>query len=137
MDHSDAAPIARVLAQAGLCPRRVRRPRSPEEVLHLASRCSLAVSMRLHGAVLAVCMGTPVLMLAYREKCHDFMDSVEATPAALDLDVPGDRHSLLGLLGQREQAAQDLASRAHAHALRYAEGLKERAEQLLRQAVPA
>ena len=61
---------------------------------------------------------------------------MEATQAALDLDVPGDTHSLLEVLVQREQAALDVASRANRHALRYAEGLRERAAQLLRLAAP-
>lgn len=38
--------------------------------------CTFTISVRLHAAVLSTCVGVPPLMLGYRDKCLDFMESM-------------------------------------------------------------
>lgn len=40
------------------------------------SRMAVFVGMKLHASVLAICAGTPTIMLEYRTKCRDFMESI-------------------------------------------------------------
>lgn len=44
-----------------------------------------SVCVRLQGAVLSLCAGTPVILLGYRDKCEDFMHSVESIDTYVDL----------------------------------------------------
>jgi hypothetical protein len=62
----------------------VLRPRTAAELMATLASCRMTLAMRLHAAVLSACAGVPPLMLAYRDKCADFMDSVEMTEWTLD-----------------------------------------------------
>jgi polysaccharide pyruvyl transferase WcaK-like protein len=45
--------------------------------LDLASECSVFVGMKLHAVVLATCAAVPSIMLEYRPKCRDYMESIQ------------------------------------------------------------
>lgn len=46
------------------------------------------IGVRLHSAVLAACVGVPPILFAYREKCEDFMTSMELSDFAVPLSAP-------------------------------------------------
>ena len=52
--------------------------------------CTLMLGVRLHSAVLACCCGVPPLLLGYREKCFDFMDSMELGDWCVPWSAPGE-----------------------------------------------
>ncbi len=59
-------------------------PRSKDELLHLIGPCAFAVTVRLHGAILATCAGVPPVLVRYRDKCLDFMESMDLAEWCLD-----------------------------------------------------
>ncbi|MBV9224413.1 MAG: polysaccharide pyruvyl transferase family protein [Acidobacteriaceae bacterium] len=59
--------------------------RSGESFLSTVSASQAIVSVRLHAAVLASCVGVPSLLLAYRLKCRDFMSSMGVESFAVPL----------------------------------------------------
>jgi polysaccharide pyruvyl transferase WcaK-like protein len=50
--------------------------RSAEGLLRTLEGSYALISVRLHAAVLASCVGVPPLLMAYRSKCEDFMSSM-------------------------------------------------------------
>ncbi|QDT15488.1 polysaccharide pyruvyl transferase family protein [Alienimonas californiensis] len=59
---------------------RVETPASPAEVFRRVQDCTVMISMRLHGAVLASCVGTPPVIVSYGDKCRDFAESMDLAP---------------------------------------------------------
>jgi polysaccharide pyruvyl transferase WcaK-like protein len=47
-----------------------------KEYFTLTEKVDLVLGFKLHAVVLAHCTGTPAIMLGYREKCFDYMDSM-------------------------------------------------------------
>lgn len=56
--------------------RRVRYTLDPVQTLSVLAGLKGVLTMRLHGAVFAYCVGTPAVMLAYHEKCYGWAESV-------------------------------------------------------------
>lgn len=75
MHRTDVDPTMEVLRRLG-CDAEVHSPQDAEEFFHLAEAATLTIAVRLHAAVLATCVGVPPLLIAYRSKCLDFMESV-------------------------------------------------------------
>jgi hypothetical protein len=84
LHHTDLASLRWVTADAQPAPE-VRLARTADEFFDLVGPARFAISVRLHGAVLAACAGVPPLMLSYRDKCHDFMESLGLGEWAVDL----------------------------------------------------
>jgi polysaccharide pyruvyl transferase WcaK-like protein len=57
--------------------------RSGESFLSTVSGAHAVISVRLHAAVLASCVGVPSLLFAYRSKCQDFMSSMGVEQLAI------------------------------------------------------
>jgi len=67
--------------------REVQRPRDAATFFALVQPCAFAVSVRLHGAILSACAGVPPLLLGYRDKCLDFMESVDLADWHMELQA--------------------------------------------------
>ena len=52
------------------------RPNDVYQLLDMLADCQMTLAVRLHAAVLSTCAGVPPLLLSYRDKCLDFMESV-------------------------------------------------------------
>ena len=76
MHSSDILPIQQLLHKVSLDYIPVPLLSSSDEFFRLVSPCSLTIAVRLHAAVLSCCVGVPPLMLGYRDKCLDFMQSM-------------------------------------------------------------
>lgn len=50
---------------------------NPLQYIDFVKHCSVFVGTRLHSVVLACCAYVPTVMLEYRPKCRDFMQSIE------------------------------------------------------------
>lgn len=88
----------------------VVRPPSVSELLTLLSDCQMTLAVRLHAAVLSCCAGVPPLLLSYRDKCMDFMESmgleqwaIPMQPDRLDSVEASLRHLADESLGMRER----------------------------------
>ena len=60
--------------------------RSAEDFLATVAGSTALIGVRLHSAVLACCVGVPCILLAYRSKCFDFMQSMNLDEFCLPLD---------------------------------------------------
>jgi polysaccharide pyruvyl transferase WcaK-like protein len=58
--------------------------RCSESFLQLLGETSVLISMRLHGAILASCVGIPFLLCNYRSKCSDFTSSMHQDELLLE-----------------------------------------------------
>ena len=68
---------------------RIEDHRSSGDGLLTAIEGSTAlIGVRLHSAVLACCVGVPAILLAYRSKCQDFMNSMNLDAFAIPLNDP-------------------------------------------------
>lgn len=75
MHRTDLLPTKRVVQ--GLClDTVVPLAESAEAFFRLCSGSSVVVCVRLHAAVLACCASVPPLLIGYRDKCADFMESI-------------------------------------------------------------
>jgi hypothetical protein len=84
--HYDLKPLKEFCNRLGLDPRIIIHwRRQPLDVINRLSRCLAVVGVRLHSVVLASCAGIPPISLGYREKCLDFMESMELEDRHIDL----------------------------------------------------
>lgn len=85
MHPTDASPLGRLANALGLPDSTVNMPRTGDEFFRLVEDCLFIITVRLHAGVLACCAGVPALMLAYRDKCIDFMESMDLRNWCLDV----------------------------------------------------
>ena len=78
--------------------------RFAEGLLRTLEGSYVSISVRLHAAVLASCVGVPSVLMAYRSKCRDFMSSMELEPFAVPLSPDG-----TGVAQLQERFAQILS----------------------------
>lgn len=90
MSDDDAPALADLLARVYGDDVRVPTLRSAEDFIAAVAPCAFTVAVRLHAAVLSCCAGVPPLMLGYRDKCLDFMASMELTDYHVALDDMAD-----------------------------------------------
>jgi polysaccharide pyruvyl transferase WcaK-like protein len=69
-----------LLNDAGLEKWPVRRLTSAKEFFDCVSGAQWLIGVRLHSAVLATVVGTVPILVAYRDKCWDFMESIGLQP---------------------------------------------------------
>jgi polysaccharide pyruvyl transferase WcaK-like protein len=72
----DVAPLRSLLARAGAGDVAVPVLATADAFFQATAPCAFTVAVRLHAAVLSCCVGVPPLMLGYRDKCRDFMESM-------------------------------------------------------------
>lgn len=86
MNAVDIEPTRAALARAGIANQGVPLLHSIEEFWQTIGPCAFVIAVRLHAAILAACAGVPTLMLGYRDKCLDFMASMNLEAWHLDLE---------------------------------------------------
>jgi len=82
----DIAPTRDVLAGLPIDPKNFATPRDLNKLWPRLGSCTLTIAGRLHAAVLSCCAGVPSLKIAYRDKCLDFMDSMELSDWRVPLE---------------------------------------------------
>ncbi len=82
--REDVAPTREVLKMAGLEGCGLETPVSSKAFFDLAVKARLTLAVRLHAAVLSCCIGVPPLAIAYREKGHDFAESMDHPDMMVD-----------------------------------------------------
>lgn len=87
MNKVDIEPTRAALERAGLEGCEVPLLRDVEEFWALTGPCAFVIAVRLHAAILAACAGVPTLMLGYRDKCLDFMASMDLEAWHVDLET--------------------------------------------------
>lgn len=88
MHPADVPRLRSLAAVLGVDDLPIHTPSAGGEFLALAEDCLFAMCVRLHAGILSCCAGVPVLMLAYRDKCIDFMRSMELEEWCIDLREP-------------------------------------------------
>jgi hypothetical protein len=85
MHRSDREPLRALTSRLGRPEAPLHFPRTVEDFFALVGPCAFTLCVRLHAAVLSTCAGVPPLSLGYREKCLDFMASLELEDWYVDL----------------------------------------------------
>ena len=95
MALKDIEPTQMLIDRVAAAPVPTRLVTTAEECFSLLEDCSFTIAIRLHAAILSVCVGVPPLMLGYRDKCLDFMESVDLSQWYVDLNTasPGEMRS--------------------------------------------
>ena len=88
MHPSDVLPLTRFLAAIGISETPYLPPNA-DALLRFLAPCHFTAAVRLHAAVLSCCAGVPPLMLGYRDKCLDFMESMTLSDWHLALQSAG------------------------------------------------
>jgi len=76
MHPRDAVFLGELMRRVGQGGVPVSVPRFASECFGLIAPCTFMIAVRLHAAVFSCCVGVPPLMLGYREKCLEFMESM-------------------------------------------------------------
>jgi polysaccharide pyruvyl transferase WcaK-like protein len=131
MHASDVAPLRHLLRSAGEESAPISLPTTAHAFFDAVAGCSFMVAVRLHAAILSACIGVPPLMLGYRDKCLDFMESVglEAWHVSLNAAAPGE-------IGARMARLSEQAPGLGPQVLERACGWRRRLEEFVRNAVP-
>lgn len=77
MHPCDITPLQNLMNRISQEDTSILSPKDADSFFEIISSCSFTVAVRLHAAVLSCCVGTPPLMLGYRDKCLDFMESMK------------------------------------------------------------
>ncbi len=77
MHPHDISPLSKLMYRVTGKEMHLSKITSAEQLFDLVSPCTFTVAVRLHTAVLSCCVGVPPLMLGYRDKCLDFMQSMD------------------------------------------------------------
>lgn len=89
MHRDDVAPMQQCMYELKREAVNVAVLRTAAEFFDIVSTCRFTVAVRLHAAVLSCCTGVPPLMLGYRDKCLDFMQSMDLADWYVSLSSPG------------------------------------------------
>lgn len=76
MHPSDIEPLEHLLSGLSIKHSQVFLASTLDQFFQLVNPCSFMIGVRLHSAVLSCCAGVPPLMIGYRDKCLDFMQSM-------------------------------------------------------------
>lgn len=85
MHSSDVEPLKHLMQSISMEHLPIPVVSSVDQFFRMVSPCSFTVGVRLHSVVLSCCVGVPPLMLGYRDKCLDFMQSMDLEEWCLDL----------------------------------------------------
>lgn len=96
----------------------IHRIRCFADFQKLVQTASFCISVRLHGAVLSCCLGLPTLMLGYREKCLEFMESMNLGNWHFDIEK-SESDQLNRMCEEICTAWADLSPSIHAKALQW------------------
>ncbi len=75
MHRLDRQALRELAGRLGIPPQ-IARPRTAREFFDLVGGCAMTLAVRLHAAVLSCCAGVPPILVGYRGKCLDFMESM-------------------------------------------------------------
>ena len=138
MYPTDQEITRRVLVTAGVPDPRVFLPSDHFTLRSYLDGCGLAISMRLHGAVLAAAWGIPVLQVAYMEKAEDFARSLGLERQLVPVKA-ADEPTLRRMLGRIREHGEEGRRRMWEGALaarRRIEALGAEIEQRVRRTSP-
>ncbi len=83
----DLGPTRHVMAESGTETAHVHEVyESAASFLEVVRGCQVFVGTRMHAVALSLCAGVPSVMLEYRPKCRDLMDSIDLGDLCLRLD---------------------------------------------------
>jgi polysaccharide pyruvyl transferase WcaK-like protein len=89
-----------------------------DQFFDIVGSCHLLLGVRLHAAILASCIGVPPILLGYRDKCADFMESMDLANLLLNFEtVTAD--AILEKISYIESSDSDIRTSIHAKALHW------------------
>lgn len=128
MTPRDVTDIRAMQSKHGV-PGLIEQPATAEAFFVIARSCRASLSIRLHTAVLAACSGTPPLLVKYRDKCLDFMSSIDLENRCLS---PKEMHA--SNLSQRidAEAFEQIGRASYERCAGYRDALTDYAERVVR-----
>jgi polysaccharide pyruvyl transferase WcaK-like protein len=88
MHRADVLPTTRVVRGLGVTTSVIVAD-SADAFFGLCSPCTVTVGVRLHAAVLSCCAAVPPVLIGYRDKCADFMESINRGDLLVPFPVDG------------------------------------------------
>jgi polysaccharide pyruvyl transferase WcaK-like protein len=85
--------------------------RDHAQYLDLVSESSVFVGIKLHAVVLATCAGVPSIMLEYRPKCRDYMESIQQGHLCKRVDLVNAKdlwEQVVEIHGKRDEYARQM-----------------------------
>ncbi len=91
-EHEDDGVFAARVVEKVAKPLRERltvdgKPHRPEELIERYSQCAVALSVRMHGAILAMCAGIPTVAIAYEFKTRELMERLGLKERVFDAET--------------------------------------------------
>jgi len=106
MHRNDIEPLKQLMERATGKKYEILMPPTAQEFFDILTPCAFTLAVRLHAAILSCCVGVPPLMLGYRDKCLDFMESIDLEEWHINvMEAPE------GLVTERSLALADSASK--------------------------
>ncbi|GAA4644299.1 polysaccharide pyruvyl transferase family protein [Pontixanthobacter gangjinensis] len=121
-DIEDIKPLTSLMMECSL-DAAIVSPKSFEEYAELASVASFSLGMRLHSSVFASACGVPNVLVAYRDKCRDFAESIGITDALIEMDN-GPGKELADVAEQQIALGRIRGEALHTEALKYSARIK-------------
>ena len=114
-DAADVRPLQNLMRDIGV-DQSVLRPADFASYCEIAKTVSLSIGVRLHSSVFATSCGIPNVLIAYRDKCHDFARSVDMEDALIDFHAM-DVDDLLRVVMNRIDGGEHLGHSLHNRSL--------------------
>ena len=94
LGEGDEKPLRDLLRESGMPDAAIQRAATVDEFCGMVEGSACLIGVRLHSAVLACACGTVPILISYRDKCLDFMESIGLGDLAIPL-APGAEARLL------------------------------------------
>jgi len=117
LGNGDRSTLARFRAEHGIPGMTIEDHRmSGEGLLRTLAGSIGLIGVRLHSAVMASCVGVPSILMAYRNKCDDFMASMDLNDFAIPL-APDKSAELMTQRWDQIVSQPEMGRRIHEKAL--------------------
>lgn len=126
----DRESLQAVLSLASLEQCVIEEPKTYEEFSKLAKNATFTLGVRLHSAVLSCTLGVPPILIGYRGKCYDFMDSMDLADFVIDPKML-ECSTVLNRVSKIEQGGLNLSRQIHKTALHWKSIQENLAERLI------
>lgn len=127
-EFEDIAPLEHLMRDIGLDVA-VEQPASFDQYCMLAKSASLSIGLRLHSSVFASACGLPNALIAYRDKCRDFAETVGMEDALVSMHegLPG---NLADIVEQEIRGGRQRGEALHAQCLKASAVIREFASEI-------
>lgn len=95
----------------GLKQHSIKLINSYEGFIQASENLAFTICVRLHGSVLSLCANVPTILFGYRDKCEDFMSSIDLADFYVNLNLLDKDFKIADKISTLKQADQQIAIR--------------------------